>query len=180
MLQSPDVELRISAGETLALVYEMRRHSLPSYRMINHRDLTDRLQAMAHEGQKSKAKKDLKLQRSSFRDIANYIDRRDVEVETHRVKITKSDILELTSWVDKLMYHVLCDVFASGLKRHLQENVFIREHVFEMEPWAPEPVIADEKSMKAELKRCRRLEGQARYLSRQKGRAKRQASISSN
>ena len=76
LLETSDLSVRIAAGEILALMYEMGRDINEDF-VGDNNGLCDLLRDLATDGNKHKAKKDLRQQRSSFRDILK-------TVEVHR------------------------------------------------------------------------------------------------
>lgn len=124
ILESPDVELRIVAGETLALLYEICRESDADFELDNHDYLLERLKQLATDSQKSRGKKDRRIQRSSFRDIL-----RGVEEGYSPSDVVKfsSQRLILNSWCRKRQYDSICAVLSSGMNLHLTENDLLRD-----------------------------------------------------
>src|SRR5262249_35032189 len=68
-LESSQVECRVAAGETLALLYELGREASPDFRPDNHQHTIDVLAALATDSLKYHAKRDRRTQRASFRQI---------------------------------------------------------------------------------------------------------------
>ena len=73
LLETSDLNVRIAAGEILALMYEIGR-SIDRGFVGDNNGLSDLLRELSRDGTKHKAKKDLRLQRSSFRDILNTVE----------------------------------------------------------------------------------------------------------
>lgn len=110
LLDSPDVDLRIAAGEAIVVLYEVT---------IDNEDLEDdaftvvegvlpKLKQLATDSQKFRSKKDRKEQKSSFRDILKFIE--DGEDFSERIAINKREILEIDTWTQKKQYDALCKV----------------------------------------------------------------------
>lgn len=88
LLDSTDVDLRIGAGEAIALIYEGARQFDEDFgfdvgdeddaEVASHPshidELCDKLKQLATDAHKYRAKKDRKAQRSSFRDILRAIE----------------------------------------------------------------------------------------------------------
>ena len=95
MLDSTDVDLRIGAGEAIALIYEGARQFDEDFGFevasededgadgnqvaVTHQteemdELCDKLRQLATDSHKYRAKKDRKQQRSSFRDILRAVE----------------------------------------------------------------------------------------------------------
>ncbi|VDP00560.1 unnamed protein product [Soboliphyme baturini] len=73
-LENSQLEVRIVAGETLALLYEMARDVYgEDFRPANHRSTLLELQNMSTDSVKYRAKRDRRLQRASFREIMSGI-----------------------------------------------------------------------------------------------------------
>ena len=73
LLETSDLNVRIAAGESLALMYEMARDFNRDF-IGDSNGLCDLLRDLARDGTKHKAKKDLRQQRSSFRDILKTVE----------------------------------------------------------------------------------------------------------
>ena len=74
LLQTSDLSVRIAAGELLALMYEMGRNVNEDFGYRDRNGVCDLIRELATEGNKHIAKKDLRQQRSSFRDILKTIE----------------------------------------------------------------------------------------------------------
>ena len=74
LLQSSDLGVRIAAGELLALMFEMGRNVQEDFGYRDRNGVCDLIRELATEGNKHVAKKDLRQQRSSFRDILKTIE----------------------------------------------------------------------------------------------------------
>ena len=71
---SPHLEVRLSAGEALAVIFELGRDTTEDYeQQWADEVLVDVLAQLATDSNKYRAKKDRKQQRASFRDILHYI-----------------------------------------------------------------------------------------------------------
>lgn len=130
LLQSSDLELRISAGEAIATFYEMARSNDEYFKLEKHYDLCEKLSAMAKVSAKNKAKKDSKQQRSSFRDIYKAI--QDEEMPFLKKKIGLNT-LQIESWILKRQYDSFCQTLGSGMNLHLNENELLRD-IFDLPP----------------------------------------------
>lgn len=74
LLQTSDLGVRIVAGELLALMYELGRNVQQDFGYRDRNGVCDSIRELATEGSKHIAKKDLRQQRSSFRDILKTIE----------------------------------------------------------------------------------------------------------
>lgn len=73
ILDASDISVRIAAGAALALMYEKARAVDRSFVGEKAR-LCEQLKDLATDSDKHKAKKDLRHQRSSFRDVMRAIE----------------------------------------------------------------------------------------------------------
>ena len=83
LLQNVDLNVRIAAGEALALMYELGRDIDDEF-VGDQNGLCETLKELATDGSKHKAKKDRRQQRSSFRDILRAIEVGVVQVHSLR------------------------------------------------------------------------------------------------
>jgi len=128
LLASSDVELRITAGEAIALILEFAYDYDEDFEIEDMESLIQTLKGLATDSSKSRSKKDRKEQRSSFRDILRAVEEGDPPSE--KVKFGQ-EVLYLDCWYKKLQYEWFCKVLGSGMNLHLSSNYMIRE-VFEL------------------------------------------------
>jgi len=172
LLRSGDVEVRITAGEAIALVLEFAYDYDEEFEPENLTELTATLKQLATDSTKSRSKKDRKEQRSSFRDILRGVEEGDPPSE--KVKFGQ-EVLYLDSWYKKLQYDWFCKVLGSGMNLHLSSNLMVRE-IFELPP----PLPAFDQSMSSKMSKTERnaanqLAFKLRTQSRNKNRDKRSA-----
>lgn len=74
MLSSTNLEVRLAAGEALAMVFELGRECSDDFAEDFVPDLVSTLRQLATDSHKYRAKKDRKQQRATFRDILHYIE----------------------------------------------------------------------------------------------------------
>lgn len=74
LLQSPHLEVRMSAGDAIVLIFELGREYSADFQEDFTPDLCDMLRGLATDSHKYRAKKDRKQQRASFRDILHFIE----------------------------------------------------------------------------------------------------------
>jgi len=86
--------------------------------------LCEKLQSLATDSQKFRAKKDRRVQRSSFRDILKCVQEGTAPYIT--VKFGKERLV-LDSWCKKRQYDAFCHVLGSGMNLHLSENDLLRD-----------------------------------------------------
>ena len=74
LLQSSSIDVRMSAGEAIAVIFELGREYGDDYEQDWAMDVIEILKDLATDSNKYRAKKDRKVQRASFRDILRYIE----------------------------------------------------------------------------------------------------------
>ncbi|XP_041281748.1 interferon-related developmental regulator 2 isoform X2 [Onychostruthus taczanowskii] len=125
LLTSSSVALRILAGETIALLFELAQD----------------LEVLATESNKYRAKTDRRRQRSIFRDILRFIESGEYQEETIRFGL---ECMYLDSWARQRTYQAFKEVLGSGIHHHLQNNELLRE-IFGLGP----PLVLDAAALKA-------------------------------
>ncbi|XP_052781805.1 interferon-related developmental regulator 2-like isoform X1 [Mya arenaria] len=124
LLESQDVDLRIVAGETIALFYELGREEDEEFQSASMVQLCESLRRLSTESHKYVAKKDRRHQKSSFRDILRAVQ----EGEAPEVVVKFGpECLEMYTWVKKVQYSAFCQAISSGVYQHLQWNPMVRE-----------------------------------------------------
>lgn len=128
LLGSADLDLRIQAGEAVALLYESTRTHDPRYRWTREKELCAVLNELATDSHKFRAKKDRKQQRASFRDVVRAVEEGEVPEESVSVgpQHQRQELL-LDSWSLKLQYQALCRVLTQGLSTHITFNAGVRD-----------------------------------------------------
>jgi len=134
LLRSSDVDMRITAGEAVALCYELARQHDDDYCWIKENELSEALNELATDSQKFRAKKDRKQQRASFRDVIRTVDEGELPYEAITIgPHHQLQQLELDSWSLKLQYQALCNSLAIGINHHFTYNVGIR-NIYDLGP----------------------------------------------
>ncbi|XP_035257264.1 interferon-related developmental regulator 1-like [Anguilla anguilla] len=141
LLECEDVNMRIAAGETVALLFELARDLDPEFEYEGLDPLCTKLSSLATDCNKHRAKNDKRRQRSAFRDVLRAVEEGDFQSETIRFGTERMD---LDSWVRKRTYEAFREFVGSGMNYHLQANEFIRS-VFELGP----PMMIDSATLKA-------------------------------
>jgi len=174
LLACTDVEVRITAGEAIALVLEFAYDYDEEYEPESLDELIAVLKQLATDSTKSRSKKDRKEQRSSFRDILRGVEEGDPPSE--KVKFGQ-EVLFLDSWYKKIQYDWFCKVLGSGMNLHLSSNSMVRE-IFELPPPLPafDPSMTSKMS-KTERNAANQLAFKLRTQSRSKNRDKRSAVV---
>lgn len=126
LLDSPDVDLRIAAGECIAVLHEISRESDDDFEFEQMDSLCDKLRMLATDSQKFRAKKDRRQQRSSFRDILRAVE--DREAPNIQIKFGKERLI-IDTWCRKRQYDAFCYVLKSGMNLHLG-LAHISNHLF--------------------------------------------------
>ncbi|KAI9585216.1 hypothetical protein GQX74_001063 [Glossina fuscipes] len=124
LLQSPHLDVRMAAGETLALILECGRSHDEEFLEDYLIDLIDMVKQLATDSHKYRAKRDRKAQRATFRDVLRYLEDDILPEITIRFG---SESLVLDSWAIHHQYSALCVVMGPGMTNQLQENDFIRD-----------------------------------------------------
>ncbi|XP_062374031.1 interferon-related developmental regulator 1 [Sardina pilchardus] len=141
LLESDDVNMRIAAGETIALLFELARDIEPDFDSDEMESLCEKLSALATDCNKHRAKNDKRKQRSVFRDVLKAVEEGDFQTETIRFGTER---MTIDSWVRKRTYDAFREFVGSGMNYHLQSNEFIRD-VFQLGP----PMLIDSATLKA-------------------------------
>jgi len=131
LLQSSDVDLRMTAGEAIALMYELARDTDEDFEHESEDSLCELLKNLATDSVKHRAKKDRRQQRSCFRDVQRFVV--DGEPPTETVKIGKENLLELECWSQKRQYDSFCHLLQSGTSVHLRNSQLLRG-IFDLGP----------------------------------------------
>lgn len=124
LLQSPHLEVRMTVGETLALILECGRSHDDDFLSEYLDDLIDAVRQLATDSHKYRTKRDRKAQRATFRDVLRYLEE-DILPEIN-VRFG-NECLVLDSWAIHHQYSALCVAMGPGMTSQLQENEFIRE-----------------------------------------------------
>lgn len=124
LLMSPHLEVRLSAGEALALVFEVGRDFDGDFAEDYVPDLVEALRQLATDSHKYRAKKDRKQQRATFRDVLNYIE--NDAISDVQIKFGQEALI-LDSWTRRKQYDSLCHILGPGINIHLSENELLRD-----------------------------------------------------
>lgn len=124
MLKSPHLDVRMAAGESIALVIESGRADLEDFLEDYIPDLIDATKLLATDSHKFRAKRDRKTQRATFRDVVRYLEE-DLSPEI-TVRFG-SETLFIDSWSMHHQYNALCAAMGKGMTVHLKDNEFVRD-----------------------------------------------------
>ncbi|XP_025107675.1 LOW QUALITY PROTEIN: interferon-related developmental regulator 1-like [Pomacea canaliculata] len=175
LLHSSDTELRITAGEAIALLYDMSRCIDENFGGDDEatQRLCVQLKELSTESTKHMAKKDRRTQRSCFRDILRTVEAGEVPEATIRMGI---ESLVVEGWQLKKHYDAFCQVLGSGINIHLQENVMLRDF-FNLGPPLPVGAKPTQKLSKVERNFHNNVANKARTKARARSRDKRSVVI---
>ncbi|XP_068605370.1 interferon-related developmental regulator 2 [Brachionichthys hirsutus] len=134
-LQSSDVNYRIAAGETIALLVELGRDLDQDFEVEEEENLCRCLKSLATDSNKHRAKNDRRKQRSIFREVLHYIEIDDFTEERIRFGV---ESVHIDGWMRRRIYDAFKDIMESGVRHHLQFNPLLRD-IFGLGP----PLILD-------------------------------------
>ncbi|XP_055372177.1 interferon-related developmental regulator 2 isoform X2 [Condylostylus longicornis] len=172
LLQSPHLDVRMAAGETIALILESGRNHNEDFLESDLDDLIDIAKQLATDSHKYRAKKDRKTQRATFRDLLRYLEE-DISPEITIRFGTESLVLD--TWAIHHQYTAICAITGPGMTCHLQENEFVREVLSLGPKVVPDPHVKAHKQTKLERHLVNAAAFKARTISRGKNRDKRSA-----
>nr|XP_019579342.1 PREDICTED: interferon-related developmental regulator 2 isoform X2 [Rhinolophus sinicus] len=124
LLSSESVNLRIAAGETIALLFELARDLEEDFIYEDMDALCSALRTLATDSSKYRAKSDRRRQRSTFRAVLHFVEGGNCEEETVRFGL---EVLYVDSWARRRIYGAFKDVLGSGMHHHLQNNELLRD-----------------------------------------------------
>ncbi|CAD7086247.1 unnamed protein product [Hermetia illucens] len=172
LLESPHLDVRMAAGEAIALVFESGRSHDEDFLESYLDDLIIVTKQLATDSHKYRAKRDRKAQRATFRDLLRYFEE-DISPEINIRFGTEALLLD--TWAMHHQYTALCTVMGPGMTLHLQENDLVRD-VFQLGPKVvPCPISKSNKQSKHERHLLNAAAFKARTITRGKNRDKRSA-----
>ncbi|KAF5921595.1 hypothetical protein HPG69_012765 [Diceros bicornis minor] len=124
LLSSESVNLRIAAGETIALLFELARDLEEDFIYEDMEALCSALRTLATDSNKYRAKADRRRQRSTFRAVLHFVEGGECEEETVRFGL---EVLYVDSWARRRIYATFKNVLGSGMHHHLQNNELLRD-----------------------------------------------------
>ncbi|XP_003936685.1 interferon-related developmental regulator 2 isoform X1 [Saimiri boliviensis] len=124
LLSSESVNLRIAAGETIALLFELARDLEEEFVYKDMEALCSVLRTLATDSNKYRAKADRRRQRSTFRAVLHSVEGGEREEETVRFGF---EVLYMDSWAQHRIYAAFKEVLGSGMHHHLQNNELLRD-----------------------------------------------------
>lgn len=141
LLSSDSVTLRMTAGETIALLFELAQDLEEEFIYGDMETLCGVLRTLATDSNKFRAKADRRRQRSTFRAVLHFVEGGECEEETVRFGL---EVLYVDSWARRRVYSAFKDVLGSGLHYHLQNNELLRD-IFGLGP----VLVLDASALKA-------------------------------
>lgn len=130
LLDSPHLDVKKSAGEALAVMCELIKLQNEDITSDDFTELCDKIRDLVTDSQKSRGKKDLRQQRSNFREILASIEEGE---QPHIVIKFGGERLVLETWSRRRQYEAFCELFGAGFNHHLAENEVLRD-VFNLGP----------------------------------------------
>uniref|UniRef100_A0A2K5JLL7 Interferon related developmental regulator 2 n=1 Tax=Colobus angolensis palliatus TaxID=336983 RepID=A0A2K5JLL7_COLAP len=124
LLSSESVNLRIAAGETIALLFELARDLEEEFVYEDMEALCSVLRTLATDSNKYRAKADRRRQRSTFRAVLHSVEGGEREEEIVRFGF---EVLYMDSWARHRIYTAFKEVLGSGMHHHLQNNELLRD-----------------------------------------------------
>jgi len=132
LLQHDSVDVRLAAGEGIALIFEIARESEPDFDLhrfgeFTHVDidnLLDALNELSSDKSRQRAKKDKAKQKTGFREITSSVEEGYYPSETLSFKHQK---VEFDSWVKLTRLNALRDVLGEGLQVHFENNSVLQD-----------------------------------------------------
>ncbi|KAI8043704.1 hypothetical protein M5D96_005042, partial [Drosophila gunungcola] len=176
LLQSTHLDVRMAAGETIALILESGRDHDDDFLEEHIPELSEAVKQLATDSHKYRAKRDRKAQRATFRDVLRYLEE-DISPEIN-IRFGHES-LTLDAWSIHHQYSALCTVMGPGMTSQLQENEFIRD-IFQLGPRPTNTGIngnAKVKQSKLERHLVNAAAFKARSITRGKNRDKRSAVV---
>jgi len=132
-LHSDDVEVRVQAGECIALLFEIARteesdefnlSDIGAYASVDMEELLDLLYDLSQDKTKQRAKKDKLKQKVPFKDVVGTVELGESPVETLSFKFQKFDF---DSWVKIIQLNAIRDALGQGLSVHFENNNLLQE-----------------------------------------------------
>lgn len=177
LLQSQHLDVRMTAGEAIALLLESGRGHDEEFLEEHISDLVESTKLLATDSQKFRAKRDRKQQRATFRDVLHYVEddvTPEIAIQVGN-GVTKEQLI-LDSWAINHQYNSICNALGSGMNIHLLENEFLRE-IFEMGIRLDAKQVTLKKLSKNEKRAIQAASFKARTITRGKNRDKRSAVV---
>ncbi|CAD6193556.1 unnamed protein product [Caenorhabditis auriculariae] len=144
-LDADQLDNRVAAGEALAFLTELVGENRPGFTFPNHQHVLEILERLVSESTKSKAKRDKRIQRLTFREVYAFMKSSD-DAPSVSIKFGKESLVLDTCSI-KLFYDLCCEVLRGGMLRQLQQNEALRD-VFDLGPVPLETTGRENKALK--------------------------------
>jgi len=145
LLDNSDLEIKLAAGENIALLIETERELCDEefdinslHELVDVEDMLNKLCDLANDRNRFQAKKDIIKQRTGFKEIYKYIESN--ELEEMKLYFNKQPVI-FDTWVKLKQLAYLREIIGEGLSIHFVENEFLQD-VFDTK------ISAEEKSAK--------------------------------
>ena len=124
MLQSPQVELRLSTGEVISMILEHGRANDSEF-LESHIPELKRVAAEAARTQNRTVNKvNRKTEQVKFREISKYLT--DEMVPGFQLRFGE-EFHQLNGWAECFRYRKLCEIIGPALTTHFQKNIRLRD-----------------------------------------------------
>ncbi|XP_026490063.1 interferon-related developmental regulator 1 [Vanessa tameamea] len=173
LLDACSLEVRLAAGGALAIAHERVSGDDDEYDWPEEQDVLPRLEQLARDSHKYRAKRDRKLQRATFRDILKYFE--DGSVGSERVRVG-GEALSLNTWGARVAYGALAGALGAGLVALTPHCAALRS-ALDLEPPHDAPPVALRKLNKLQRHLQNTAACKARTVARNKSRDKRSAAF---
>eukprot|EP00842_Homolaphlyctis_polyrhiza_P003710 jgi/Hompol1/433/HPOL_000150-RA len=139
LLESDDVDVRIAAGENIAIILEdsaknideicAQQDDSPNAKRYysSHNELLSHLVSLSSDSSRHRAKKDRTVQKSAFRDILQTVENN--HPPSVKLKI-KHEVVDCDSWSKIRRLNAFRSAIGEGLTAHFIENRIV-QHAFE-------------------------------------------------
>jgi len=129
-LNDESVDLRVDAGEALALLIEVAKDMEEDFSIENLAgyvdvdEMMDMLFKLAHDKSKTRSRKDKLKQRLPFKEIVSFVEENEIPVEDIEIKFTK---MKFSSWSQLKQLDSVRDLLAIGFQTHFQHNELLQD-----------------------------------------------------
>jgi len=132
LLASDSVDVRVAAGECIALLFEVARElkedldldDFGSYAGIDVDELIDTLHQLSADKTKQRSKKEKQKQKTPFKDITATVEEGE---EPSEVLVFKHQKISFNSWAELTQLNVFRDLLAIGLHSHWESNELLHD-----------------------------------------------------
>ena len=133
MVQSLQLDLRLTSGEAIAIILEHGRAHDPKFLQSHMTELKKIVSELASSNQSRTVNKtDRKKEQNRFRPILKYLE--EGTVLGFQLRFAE-EFHQLSTWSACLRYRKLCDIVGPGMTMHLQRNDRLRDLI----PIGPAP-----------------------------------------